>query len=154
MIFISHRGNLNGPSDLENHPDQIEKCVRQNLECEIDLWSVDGEFYLGHDRPQYKVVFEWLVSLEKKLWVHCKNPESLQSLSLSNNHSLNYFWHQSDNYTITSKKNIWVFPGQDLIPGSIAVLPEIWKLGKSTSQINIAFGICTDYVKTFMDQYS
>lgn len=150
MVIISHRGNLNGPSELENHPDQIEKCLYKNLECEIDLWFVKGKFYLGHDEPQYKVNFEWLVSFEKKLWVHCKNAESLEILTCSKTHSLNYFWHQSDNYVITSKKFIWVFPGQDLIANSIAVLPETWKSSKFNSKINVAFGICTDYPEAYM----
>jgi hypothetical protein len=27
MKSISHRGNTNGPSNLQNHPDQIEKVL-------------------------------------------------------------------------------------------------------------------------------
>lgn len=154
MIIISHRGNLNGASEFENHPGQIEECIHRNLECEIDLWVVCGKFYLGHDEPQYEVDFEWLVSYEKKLWVHCKNVESLQNLSGSSNHSLHYFWHQSDDYVITSKKFVWVYPGQDLIPNCIAVLPETWKAIKPTNQINTAFGICTDYPESYKKKYT
>ena len=46
MILISHRGNLEGPSDLENHPAQIKKVLDLGYDCEIDVWYEFGEFYL------------------------------------------------------------------------------------------------------------
>ena len=155
MILISHRGNIDGKKPhLENSPSYIDEAIELGYDVEVDLWLVDDKFYLGHDEPQYKVDLEWLISHEKKLWVHCKNAESLENLTSLTNHSLNYFWHQSDDYVITSKKYIWVFPGRDLIRGSIAVLPETWKSSKSTKQMTTAFGICTDYPETFRKQYS
>ncbi len=45
MKLISHRGNLNGPSDLENHPDQIKKVLKLGLNCEIDLWVKNNIFF-------------------------------------------------------------------------------------------------------------
>ena len=55
MILISHRGNLEGPSNLENHPDQIQKVLRLGFDCEIDLWREDNKWYLGHDYPEHEV---------------------------------------------------------------------------------------------------
>ena len=60
---------------------------------------------------------------------------------------LNFFWHQKDRYTLTSKGFIWAFPGSKLSFHSIFVMPE-WILDKSdlhsVSNNNIA-GVCTDF---------
>lgn len=53
-MLISHRGNLNGPDSRENHPDYIDTAIESGYQVEIDL-RFDGNFYLGHDDPQYKV---------------------------------------------------------------------------------------------------
>ena len=48
MILISHRGNLNGKSDEENHPNHIDITLRQGFDVEIDVWKVNQvEWYLG-----------------------------------------------------------------------------------------------------------
>ena len=55
MFFISHRGNLDGPNESkENHPDYINKALLE-MEVEIDVWYKDSSFYLGHDKPTYKI---------------------------------------------------------------------------------------------------
>lgn len=153
MIFISHRGNTNGSSELENHPSQIEKCLNNSLDCEIDLWIIFGKFYLGHDKPQYPVSKDWLVYWEKRLWIHCKNTEAIDTLVNSRDHSLNFFWHGTDSYTITSKKYVWVYPGELIIKGSIAVLPELWNYKERKSELNKAYAICTDFIELLMIEY-
>lgn len=56
MIFISHRGNLNGPNKIEeNKIEYIEEALNKKFDVEIDLWFVNKNFFLGHDKPQYKV---------------------------------------------------------------------------------------------------
>ena len=54
MRLISHRGNTFGINrNDENHPDYILAALEQGYDCEIDLWLINNEFYLGHDEPQY-----------------------------------------------------------------------------------------------------
>ncbi len=56
MILISHRGNTYGPKkELENKPEYILDTLQKGYDVEIDVWSVDKQFYLGHDKPQYKI---------------------------------------------------------------------------------------------------
>jgi hypothetical protein len=153
MIFISHRGNLSGSSELENNPNQIDICLEKGFECEIDLRYSRGHFYLGHDEPQYKVDFDWILERSNKLWIHCKDMESLEKFTVSDMKSLNYFWHQSDQYTLTSKKYVWVFPGQTVIRGSIAVLPEKWIPSINFKEIKHAYAICTDYVGIYAQAF-
>ena len=52
-----------------------------------------------------------------------------------------YFWHQNDDYTITSKGFIWTYPGKKLLPQSICVLPEI--VNYKTID---CLGICSDFI--------
>jgi len=48
--FISHRGNLAGPMpEFENRPDYIDNALDLGFDVEVDLWSYDNKFFLGHD---------------------------------------------------------------------------------------------------------
>jgi hypothetical protein len=140
MIIISHRGNLNGPNkDTENSPSQLTLAAQKGFDVEADLWVVDDELFLGHDKPTYKVEYEFLESIGFMLWVHCKNLEAIKYMQ-DNNSDLNYFWHQNDDFALTSYNQVWTYPGKQTFSNSILVdLSE-------NPQTNInALGICTDY---------
>ena len=53
MKIIAHRGNLSGPTQTENHPDQIKKALDLGFDVEIDVWYKENKVFLGHDFPQY-----------------------------------------------------------------------------------------------------
>jgi hypothetical protein len=144
MVFISHRGNLNGRIvDKENHPDYIDSAISKGYDVEVDVWVENGILSLGHDKPDFEIEFDWLESRSQKLWIHCKNVESVVFLS-KNITNLNYFYHENDKLTLTSKKNIWVFPGNQPINNSIAVLPEIFN-----DDLSECLGICSDFVERY-----
>ena len=79
MKVISHRGNLNGASTLENNPNQISKVLRLGFDCEIDLWIKENKYFLGHDTPTFEIDKSFLK--QPGLWIHCKNLESLEKIS-------------------------------------------------------------------------
>ena len=107
MFFISHRGNLHGPNKKdENKIEYINQALEQSFDVEIDLWFLNKNFFLGHDKPQYKVTRNYLKN--KKFWIHAKNLECFYELSKFN---LNYFWHESDKVIFTRKGFYWNFPG-------------------------------------------
>ena len=138
MRLISHRGNVNGKNlDRENHPDYLLEAIKQGFEVELDVWRESGYTYLGHDGPQYRVDQEFLERPE--FWCHAKNLSALEFLSNTN---CNYFWHQTDDYTLTSKGFIWTFPGKQLGVNSIAVLPENYP----NWDLSLAVGICSDRI--------
>lgn len=148
MKFIAHRGLLFGPDKhKENHPDQIQQALNQGFECEIDIWIKDDLLYLGHDGPQYNVEFEYL---EKSgLWIHAKNLESFRWLT---NTDLNYFWHQEDDFVLTSKGYIWTYPGKKLTDKSIQVMPE-W-FDQELENVNFdCLGICSDFIIKIKEKY-
>jgi hypothetical protein len=147
VIYISHRGNINGKNPhLENNPSYIDEAIDLGYDVEIDLWFIDGRTYLGHDGPQYEVDDEWFANRANKLWVHCKNTDSLNWIR---NTILHYFWHEEDTLTLTSKQYMWVYPGKQPIIGSVAVMPEI-----SNDDVSKCIGICSDVIKQYKDEKS
>lgn len=147
LRLISHRGVLFGPdSDVENNPIEIENCITLGYDVEIDLRVIGRELFLGHDEPTYKISIEWLLQYCDHLWIHCKNKEALSEMFDFN--LFNYFWHDSDDYTLTSKSYIWTYPGKPLLKNSIDVLPE--KTLETTeclySYNRRCFGVCSDYI--------
>ena len=139
--LISHRGNINGPNkNLENSPEYIKKALDQGFDVEIDVWFQDGNYFLGHDGPQYSIIEEFLQN--EKLWCHAKNLRALEKMLA--NSKIHCFWHQTDTATLTSRNVVWSYPGSEAIQGSICVLPEISKPISPN-----CVGVCSDYVSAY-----
>ena len=80
MIYISHRGYINGIDDkLENNPDNITKLLKNNVHVEIDVRYHNDNFYLGHDEPKYKISSDFLE--HKNLWCHAKDFKTLDQIN-------------------------------------------------------------------------
>ncbi len=146
MLWISHRGNLDGPiPERENHPDYIESALYLGVDVEVDVWFIDGELYLGHDAGIYSMPKEYLSN--QRMWFHCKNVSALDFFKKTDR--VKYFWHQNDDYTLTSNRKIWTYPGKLLMPGCIAVVPEIAYKGNLWE----CHAICTDFVYNYKRLY-
>ena len=145
MIYISHRGNLTGPNpEFENQPGYIEQAIAQGFDVEVDLWVNESGIFLGHDGPKYQVPTEWLVDRTNQIWVHCKNTQAL-NFSLKN--ELHCFFHNIDDYTITSRGYVWAYPGKaSTSTKCIKVLPEF--SGEMNSDWSAQYsGTCSDFVE-------
>jgi hypothetical protein len=144
MKFIAHRGNVFGPNvELENSPKYIDKAISMGYDVEVDLWVKDDKFFLGHDYAQYEIDLSFINEICFKTWFHCKNKEALEKIRCTSS-EINYFWHQTDDYTITSKGYFWVYPGKEAIDNSVILFPENVK-----EYFNIPkkiYGICSDYI--------
>jgi len=150
MNLISHRGNLDGPSpDSENHPETIVSAINEGFSVEIDLRWRDNKFYLGHDEPQYEIDSQFLLDNKNWLWVHCKEKKSFhEALKLR---KLNCFWHDTDDYTMTSFGYVWAYPGKESVSSlCIAVMPERCWTPEDTLKKSF-FGICTDEVHKYSE---
>jgi len=129
-----------GPNPTEeNNPNYIISSILTGFDTEIDLWYNHNKFYLGHDLPQYEVDLNWLLNFKDKLWIHCKNIDCMNNI---NSIDFNYFWHDQDLTTLTSKGNPWSQPGIYLKNG-ITVCLEYTDLPSEV------YGICTDYPNKF-----
>ena len=74
LKIISHRGNIKGPQpDKENRPSYIDCAIGNGYQVEIDVNLRDGELWLGHDEPQYKINHKWIDERADYLWLHCKD---------------------------------------------------------------------------------
>lgn len=149
MKLIAHRGNINGPNkDMENNPKYILNTLSLGYECEIDVRFIDGNLYLGHDLPQYLIDMDFLLNNRDRLWIHCKNMEALDFLHEYK--ELNLFWHESDQYTLTSKGYIWSYIGVKTTKNVICVMPELIDNNYENSVLTKfknkdIFGVCSDY---------
>jgi hypothetical protein len=141
MKLISHRGLIEGPNTtLENQPAVITYALQQGFDCEIDLWLVDNQLYLGHDNPQYHIGDGFLQ--KAGLWIHAKNIEAFHWLTSTD---LNYFWHQNDWYTLTSHRFIWAYPGYTPTNKGVQVVPEMVDPELKNLDFN-AYGVCSDWI--------
>ena len=153
MKIISHRGNLNGSDkNKENKIQSISLAISLGFDVEIDVWYINNLLYLGHDQddlildPNLK---DYLLENSSKLWIHCKNIESL--IYLLNFKELNIFGHSNDEYVLTSKHNIFCKPGVPTNEKSIIVMPEISPI-YSEESFNNCYGVLTDYPVNIKDK--
>lgn len=142
MLLIAHRGNLEGPNpEKENGPSYIKRALDLGYDVEIDVWYLNGSFYLGHDGPTKRVSSAFVA--QEGLWCHAKNGAALNHLLDVGAHC---FAHDKDPAALTSLGYIWAFPHLSCpTMRSIAVLPEIFNTGNETE----FYGICTDFVKAY-----
>lgn len=144
MIFISHRGNITKKiEEKENSPEYILQALNFKFDVEIDVWSINNKFFLGHDNPKYEVDYKFLQN--EKLWCHAKNVEALLNMKDINVH---YFWHETDKLTLTSNNFIWAYPSPSFPKYSIGVMPEFFD-----SDITMCSGICSDIIYKYKEKY-
>jgi hypothetical protein len=144
MFLISHRGNISGAKPLlENYPVYISLALRAGFDCEVDVWNINGNYLLGHDSPDFFVKESFLEN--DKLWCHAKNLQALSSMI--RNSKIHCFWHQEDDYTITSRNYIWAYPGKPVVPNCISVLPKNYNI----KNLSVCSGICSDNILSYKD---
>ena len=118
MILISHRGNINGIDFVqENTKPYIQQAIDLGYDVEVDIRYEDNNFLFGHDYGQYDVELQWLLDRKDKLWVHCKDFESLSKLIDT---EVRVFYHQKE--PLLSEREL-----------------------KSWKRTDV-YGICSDYV--------
>lgn len=146
--FISHRGNVNGVNPKgENDPVVVDNVHRlYGCDVEVDVWVVkegteeETGVWLGHDAPEHRVPPLYLKERFSYLWCHAKNKAALEWLLEEGAHC---FTHSVDDYTITSKGYVWVYPGKPLTRKCVAVKPE----GLYTSEdVRKAEYVCSDFM--------
>jgi hypothetical protein len=145
MLRISHRGNSLGPNpEKENHPDYIRKTRANGFLVEIDVWWLD-RWVLGHDAPQYDIQEAFFDEMGNTAIWHAKDSQALERLVAKKTHC---FWHEDDDYTMTSNGYPWVYPKKRLFAGAICVMPE---LGFNGVLFDCA-GICSDYILRYQKE--
>lgn len=159
-LLIAHRGLLDGPdTDKENTLSALLAARQQGFDVEIDVWYHNFSWWLGHDAPTEQISLEWLriidgvdVSNSHHAWIHAKSIQTLYQL-----HAVHWsghmFFHENDPVTLTNSGYLWTYPGCDLTPHSICVLPENTDAITRCHTLNV-FAFCTDYVHTIANRLS
>jgi hypothetical protein len=148
MRLIAHKGNINGPDpERENTIPYIEDALSKGYDVEVDIRYdvVKQEFWLGHDNPDNLVTIDWLTKHGSRLWIHCKDIFTFDIFSTRFG-DFNYFWHDQDDYTLTSRQRIWAFPGKTYTRNTVVVMPESVGIDFDTLKVTGCFGVCSDYV--------
>ena len=151
-LLIAHRGLVDGPDkDKENTLGALLSARNQGYDVEIDVWFEDNSWWLGHDKPQTKIDYDWLRVIDRKdyldthhAWVHAKSIQTLYQLR-KNQFLGHVFFHEEDPCVLTSSGYIWTYPGQELTPHSICVMPEYTDTIMRVKQIQV-YGFCSDWV--------
>ena len=145
MKLIAHRGNFNGRNkNRENTLEYIFEAIQVGFDVEVDIWSVNDEFYLGHDEPIYKITEYEMNLISLKCWYHAKNYKALERLM---DRYDNVFFHNADDYTITSRGYIWSYTGKNVGKLGVVVMPELTPGFEIPSD---AYGICSDSLEQFI----
>ena len=133
--------NISSPIKITDN-ELLEIFTSQKIKCQVTTTISSVPDKDGN----YQIEINFVESFYKNLWIHCKNIEALEYFHKAKD-KFNFFWHQKDTYTLTSKGYIWSYPGSDQSPNKIEVMPE-WNLTQSQlkeKEFNNIAGICTDY---------
>jgi len=151
MKLIAHRGHTDGIiSGEDNKPEYILRALESGFDVEVDVWYDNNQFWLGHDKPQYKVSEGFLE--HPSLWCHAKNIQALYVMD--KNYHIHCFWHQEDDVTLTSRGFFWTYPGKQLTKKSILLAPDLdSKKYEPIRLIDDCFGICSNYVERYKGIY-
>ncbi len=169
-VIISHRGNiLDIDLKVENDINLIEKEVfaKWNIDVEVDLRKDQDGLYLSHSTRDYtceydfqdeKIVKEFLITYQSKLWIHCKDRDSLR-WCINTDGIYRYFYHEGqEDFVLTSIGELWDYnywKKEYLYSNDkygIIVLPEETTIFHK-SLLNCT-GICTDYPLTYQNLIS
>lgn len=144
--LIAHRGLVDGPDKaLENKFSEIKRMVVGRQCCEIDVWFVHGQYFLGHDCPVESIDLAWLLDYQDYLLIHAKNVEAFASfefLRSHGGHDLHFFYHSNENVVFTSRNMVIPYPGETIYPGMMHMMPE-----SAIPKANHGpVAICSDYI--------
>jgi len=141
--FIAHRGNRYGANPArENKPDYLMEALAEGFDVEMDVWLMPEGWFLGHDAPEHPVALTFLFA--SNCWLHCKNGAALALLSTFP--GVNCFFHQGDDYTLTSKGYVWTYPNRPLPEGNKTIAVMCGRTQDVLQQNKGLAGICADDV--------
>lgn len=144
LIIISHRGNINGKDiNKENSPEYIQSAIDLGFDVEVDLRVKNDSLFFGHDLAQYAVDKDFLIANKDKLWIHCKDINSVSKLKDIGN--FNFFFHDKDDQVLTSFGHVWAMDYVDSV--------NVIKVSLNAKEIdNNILGVCTDFPQSIKDK--
>lgn len=151
MNIYSHRGNLSGKSPRENEPAFLQEAIAAGFHVEVDLWFVDGAYFLGHDGPVHRID---LADFDREEVIfHLKSPH------VPPLRHADAFAIENDDYVLTLRGLLWTNYGQAPTLHSVMCSPELVGDTRPIDEFVRAIqqgaaGICTDYPLLVRDALS
>lgn len=145
--ILLHRGN-NGLDNLnENEISTINIRNAEGYAVECDIWFRDSKWYLGHDAPEYEVLDLEVFLTERSNLIHAKDGETFVKLvkyCRERGFNNEIFYHTTEDYVLSTRGNIIVYPGKEIYSGSFCMMPE--NMGRNVTDIekNNINEICSD----------
>ena len=144
---ICHRGNLHERIQTsENKPQVLQSRDAQHLDIECDVWWQQGKLWLGHDRPEHEVRLEWLAQSPRRL-IHAKDGATFEHLLQESGKralDIHVFYHTTEDYALTNKGIVIVYPGLPLLQGSLCMMPEYTTNPYPLADREKIFMLCSD----------
>jgi len=148
MRYIAHRGLMDGPNQrMENTPEQVCFALYCEFDVEIDLWWHEGQWMMGHEKPEHRIEHETLQRYDDKLWLHCRD---VDTLSKALECKFNCFANDEDLIVVTSQGYLWSQHPKHWGSGVIAVKPELYRM---QFDLSLADGICTNQPESYRKHY-
>jgi len=129
----------------------INIAIAAGFDVEIDIWHVNNRFFLGHDYPKCYVDESFLIDHSSRLWCHAKTLQALYALL--DMPMMECFFHNIDQYTLTSNDLIWTYPDMPVTDKSIMLLFEKFSLEDAKIPEYI-YGLCSDHIKYYRNAFN
>ena len=121
---------------MENDPRYIENTLGKGFNVEVDVWSNNSDFFLGHDKPEHQVSEMFL--RHGSVWCHAKDIKTFYNLIEIGAHC---FSHDQDEVALTTKGYLWSTYGNQMTSKSICVMPP-----RNIELPQGIAGVCSDNV--------
>lgn len=153
MLFVSHRGNLEGRDPTkENYPGYLLDALEKGFHVEVDVWVVSKKVFFGHDHPQYEVDLNKFPS--KSVFFHCKNLEAVDYFlkeGQNANFTRFFFYQEGEGVSLIYASDIFWCYKRFVENGIIMLDNEIFPTKNLTTK-RIA-GVCSDNIKAWKKLY-
>jgi hypothetical protein len=142
MIKIAHKGNYAGQNvDRENTVEYIEEAIAAGYNVKVDAWLMEDKWMLGQHWPATEVPRSFFERPE--IWTHAKN--LVGYVSLYNNPKVHVFWHNKDDFAITSKGIKWARNYIETSDGIMSIAEDNQTMkGRINGKLTQPLGICCD----------
>lgn len=147
---ILHRGLSISDKTLENHLDTLEKRHNIGYSCEYDIWFHNHKWWTGHDNPTYIIDdIDKLLKASLNDLIHAKDGITFAEIikyCRERGYNNEIFYHTDEDYVLTTRSNIIVYPGKFLVNNSICMMPENIKRDLSNIEKDNITSICSDLI--------
>jgi hypothetical protein len=126
-LRVYHRGNSARDLSVENNPKKLLELVRRGRHIELDIWTVGNKLFVGHDRPDVEVTYDWLLAVEPRALIHCKDGRTFSVLRryfACRGIAANLFYHTSEDYALSTGGWVITYPGKPVFGEFLSMMPE------------------------------